>query len=285
MPQTIRPDVTVTPGPSVSEIRKAVRAAIVGGTYLPGALLSVGRVAADAGCGRHRLDRVRLALADLQSDGLCAVAESADHVRVAVRRPAPAATERIAGWLHELIRAGVHPPHSALPERQKLSLAMVAPVAVVTSALRLLANESVIVMDGTQRPTVTWAPDLPGAPDLRSLLSRLAEMKLPRAALDLSDIRKACSLTHNWWHTRNVPDPDKHLQVFLGLAAAAEHLLPFAAQRHPRNPEVLPILRRAAVTALADRPVDPYEQVWRTALLGAAVREVSKLALGPGRTA
>lgn len=280
VPTAIQSDSSVLSGPTVDEIREAVRASIAGGAYLQGALLSVGRIAADVGCARHRLDRVRLAVTDLQSDGLCSLTESADLVRIAVRRPAPAATQRVADWLHELIRAGVHPPHSALPSRQTLARAMVTPPSVVTSALRLLADENVITL-GWQRPTVTWTPDLPGAPDLVDLRSRLAAIGLPPGAPDFSSIRQTCSLTRTWWTRRTVPHPDKHRATFGELAAATADLMPMAAFRHAHNPDALTILRRAAVTALADWPSDPYGQVWRTACLGASVREVTLLAMGP----
>ncbi|MCX5094084.1 hypothetical protein OOK36_35525 [Streptomyces sp. NBC_00365] len=52
-----------------------------------------------------------------------------------------------------------------------------------------------------------------------------------------------------------------------------------AVRQHEGVQTVRTKLRQAALTALAERPTDRWEQIWRAACLGALVREIYQLNL------
>ncbi|MEU8560568.1 GntR family transcriptional regulator [Streptomyces cyaneofuscatus] len=266
-------------GPSVPEIADRVRQSIASGEYAPGSLLSAGRIAADTGCSAASVQRAELALRDLQAEDLVTVSSS-NRIRVAGSKEVVDRAVQIAAWLRLLIQAGVYPPASPLPARTLLSRALVSAPPDVTSALRQLDKEKVLVCLRGTRPVVRPEPPflVASPPEMASLLSRLGVAALPDTDLSHTGIREICHRAHSWWHSRITPHPETLHHTVRALTAAAEYLIPLAVRRYPDDPEVHATLRRAAVTALAVCSPDSDSQIWRAACLGAAVLEILNLA-------
>lgn len=266
-------------GPGVREITERIRESVANGSYPPGSLLAVGRIAAEVGCPLVSVGRVRLAVRDLEAEGLITFS-SADRIHVAYRSEAVDRPDQIAAWLCVLIQAGVYPPGSKLPTRLALGRALVSAQPFVADGLQLLHEQNVVTnRNGVRtvvRPTLPF-PVVP-PPDVDSLLPRLWDMALPGMDLSPTGIRAVCHRAHTWWRSRLAPHPETLHHTLRTLAAAAEYLLPLAAGQHPNNPDVHATLRRTAVTALAAGPSNSDGQIWRAACLGAAVREVLDLA-------
>ncbi|MFF2650450.1 GntR family transcriptional regulator [Streptomyces sp. NPDC058045] len=264
------------PGPSVRAVADYVRASIANGAYPPGSSTSAGRIATEMGCPRAILGRVQLALADLEAEGLVTFPQP-HRVRVGGEEAQPLdRVAQTADWLRLLIQAGVYLPAHPLPTRSVLGRALVTPEAIVTQAIGALHVEKIVTAYRGSRVIVR--PELPfkaaEPPDLDRLVRRLEAAALPDADLRPTRIRELCQQSRTWWHTRFTPHPEVLTQTFRALVAAAAHLVPLAASRYPGYQEVQPVLRRTAVTALTELPQDSDTKVWRTAVLGAAVREV-----------
>ncbi|HWU06468.1 MAG TPA: GntR family transcriptional regulator [Streptomyces sp.] len=262
-------------GPGVREITERMRELIATGTYPPGSLLGIGRIAAEVEGPAPQLERVRLAARDLEAEGLLTLTP-AGRIRIAGRSVAVDRPAQIAAWLRVLIQAGVYQPSHHLPTRPALTLMLVARPHDVTRAIHLLHEEGVTSPSRGGRACLRAKLPFPvvPAPDMESLISRLATLALPDTNLSHTAIGDMCRRARTQWHGRRAPDPQALHRMRRALAAAAEHLLPMAATRYPNDPYVYAVLRRTAVTALATVPPDRLDQCWRTACLGAAVREV-----------
>ncbi|MGW2840592.1 GntR family transcriptional regulator [Streptomyces sp. NPDC001493] len=186
----------------------------------------------------------------------------------------------IADWLITLIRAGVYPPMSQLPSLATLATAMVSDHVAVARALRLLDQQDFIAVRHGVRPVVLATVPVPvlAPADLSRLLTRLKPLVLPDTDLSGTGIAEMCRRARARWATRSFALAREQAEIFGALATAAHHLIPLAAEKHPHHPDVLTPLRRAAVTALAEDPPTVAARSWRTACLGAAVREVLVLA-------
>ncbi|MFB8086919.1 GntR family transcriptional regulator [Streptomyces sp. NPDC055992] len=267
------------PGPSVAEIVERTRQSVATGAYPPGRLLTLKRVAADAHCPAACLDRVRLAVRDLEADGLITLSPS-NQVRIAARDEATDRPEEIAAWLRTLIQAGVYPPGSALPTRPALCRAMVSPQSSVAGALALLHDRGVVHNRAGVRTAVRAVLpfDVTPPPDLTSLLPRLKESALPETDLSHTGIRETCFRSHTWWRSRLTPHPETLRHTTRALTAAAAYLLPLVTSWHPDDADLHATARRTAVTALADEPSGSDASLWRVACLGASVLETLLLA-------
>ncbi|MFF2929081.1 hypothetical protein [Streptomyces mirabilis] len=60
-----------------------------------------------------------------------------------------------------------------------------------------------------------------------------------------------------------MPAPDKADEIFGTLVNAGAHLVSQAVRQHEGVQTVRTKLRQAALTALAERPTDRWEQIWR----------------------
>ncbi|CQR61784.1 GntR family transcriptional regulator [Streptomyces leeuwenhoekii] len=264
------------PGPSVSDIAGSVRQAISRGTYTPGTLLGMSRIAAEQ--DTPTVERVELALQDLQREGLVTISYS-KRVRVAGNTPSTDRPTQIATWIRYLIQSAVYPPHSELPPVRSLALSLVSAPAEITTALRMLEDQNVVQRRPGQRALVLPAQPFPVAPpsDLDDLLTSLHHRALPGTRLTGAEVLTTCRRTRTWWTSRRTPPPDAVDRLVRTLITAAARLIPQAAQQHQGNRDVTTLLRRTAITALAEQPTDSGEQVWRAACLAAAVRELSQL--------
>ncbi|MCX5395578.1 hypothetical protein [Streptomyces sp. NBC_00102] len=186
----------------------------------------------------------------------------------------------IADWVITLIRAGVYPPMSQLPARAKLAVALVSDQNAVARAVRLLRESEFILVERGARPVVlaTLPVTVTAPPELSGLLGRLEPLALPRTDLSGTGIKEMCRRSRARWATRSFSFPRERSEIFGALATAAHHLIPIVAEQHAHHPDVLALLRTAAVTALAEDPTTVAAQVWRSACLGAAVRELLPLA-------
>ncbi|MEU4486607.1 GntR family transcriptional regulator [Streptomyces purpurascens] len=264
------------PGPSVSAIADTVRRAITDGAHPPGSLLGARRIATQVGA--PTVERVDLALQDLQREGLLNISPS-KRVRVVGRAQRAERPEQIAEWLRYLIQSGVYPPYTVLPPLQPLARSLVSSTPDVTEALRLLAKQHILLIRRGHRALVLPDPPFPTAapPDLDDLILALTRRATPDEQLTATDVLAACTQTHSWWASRTLPPPDKADVLIATLTAAVTRLVSRAAEHHCQDPEVRTILRRAAVTALKERPSDRWEQIWRTACLGTLVRDLYQL--------
>ncbi|MET8183991.1 GntR family transcriptional regulator [Streptomyces sp. NPDC005336] len=183
------------PGPSVSDIADRVRGAISNGTYPPGSLLAARPIAADVGA--PTLDRVDLALQDLQREGLIDISPS-KRARVAGSTMLQGPAERIAAWLRFLIQSGVFPPRSAMPSVQPLARSLVSSTPDVSSALHLLADRQVLLIQRGHRTVVHPVPPFTVAipPELDDLALKLTCRALPKVRPTGTDILAACRQTH-----------------------------------------------------------------------------------------
>lgn len=202
----------------------------------------------------------------------------ADQPTTGTRRP-DRPTE-IADWIVTLIRAGVYPPMSQLPARAKLAVAMVSDQNAVAMAVRFLREREFILVERGARPVVlaTLPEPVTAPPDLSSLLMRLKPLTLPRTDLSGTGIKEMCRRSRARWATRSFSIPRERVEIFGALVTAAHHLIPVVAEENSHHPDALTLLRRAAVTALAEDPTTVSAKAWRAACLGAAVRELLPLA-------
>lgn len=264
------------PGPGVSDIADRVRHAIHNGTYPSGSLLGASRIVAEIGA--PTVERVDLALQDLQREGLITISPS-KRVRVAGSALPEDRPQQIAAWLRFLIQSGVYPPQGALPRVQPLARSLVSSTPDVSRALRLLADQQVLLVGRGRRTTVHPAPPFPVAipPDLDDLVRELNRRALPGVRLTGTDLQAACSQARSWWSSRTMPPPGKADELFAMLVTAGARLTSQAVRHQHellRDHDARTTLRQTAITALAKRPSDRWEQIWRAACLGVLVREI-----------
>ncbi|MFC9131908.1 GntR family transcriptional regulator [Streptomyces sp. NPDC057099] len=267
------------PGPSAGDIADRVRHAISSGTYPPGSLLAATRIATETGA--PTVERVDLALQDLQREGLITISPS-KRARVAGSSMPEDRPQQIATWLRFLIQSGVYPPNSALTPVQPLARSLVSSTPDVSRALRLLADQQVLITERGRRTLVHPSPPFSvAAPtSLDDLILELNRHARPRLQLTGKDILAACSQTHTSWSSRTLPDPGKAHDLSGTLVTAGAHLASQAIRNlheHPRDRDARTTIRRLAATALAEQPSNRWEQTWRAACLGALVREVYDL--------
>ncbi|MEU4659493.1 GntR family transcriptional regulator [Streptomyces sp. NPDC023723] len=268
------------PGPNVHEIAERVRRAIRDGDYPSGSTLGLRRVAQDTAA--TTLERVELALHDLQGEGLVTISPTR-RTRVTGQATHHSRPEQIADWLHFLIRSGVYPPGTALPCLQTLARSLVTSPPEVVSALRLLADQQVLVVRHGRRAAVRATLPFPVAqpPDLDDLARKLRARAAPGPPPPAETVLAACRQTHAWWSSRVIPPPRiVDLRVHILLTACAG-LVPLTAPQLPPSRDTQALLRQAAVTALASQPADESERTWRAACLGALVRHLHLLHTTP----
>lgn len=258
-----------------------LRASIEDRSYLPGRVLTVRRVAADASMPSSQLDEVRRGLRVLHDEGFLSLTPGG-RVRIAAAAEERERPALIAAWLRELIQAGVYPPGAPLPTRWSLCRAMVSPERPVTRALHYLHDEHVVLLKARREPLVRELPFVvEPSVDLDSLLDRVPAVDRPEGVdLSFSAIRRACEMTRTWWAHRTAGSPEEVAQVHRSLAVVATYLVPWVGDVRAHRHATAATLRRTAVTAAADVPADFYQQVWRAACLGSAVQEVVQLSRG-----
>ncbi|WP_437009894.1 GntR family transcriptional regulator [Streptomyces sp. enrichment culture] len=265
------------PGPSVHEIAERVRRAIRDGDYPSGSTLPLRRVAQDTAA--PTLNRVELALQDLQCEGLVTISPSW-RTRVTGSTPHHSRPAQIADWLNILIRSGVYPPGTALPCLRTLARSLVSSPPDVVAALRLLAGQQVLVTRHNRRSSVRTTLPFPVAepPHLDDLARELRARATPGPSPTAETVLAACQRTHAWWSCRATPPPqdvDLHVNI---LVTACSGL---ATTRHPGHRDMETLLRQTAVTALAEPPTDESARIWRAASLGALIRELHLLHTTP----
>ncbi|MFI8194028.1 GntR family transcriptional regulator [Streptomyces sp. NPDC085946] len=260
------------PGPDVSDVADQVRHALVSGMYPPGSKLGANRIAREAGAPVGRVD---LALQDLQREGLVTISPG-KQVRAVGNGMPKDRPQQIAAWLRFLIQSGVYPPGSTLPRVRPLARSLVSSNAAAASALRLLADQQVLLASRGQGPVVHPAPPFPVAapPDLGDLVRELDRRAVPGVQPTGQHVLAACDQTHAWWWSRTMPPPDKADEAVGILVTAGTHLVSQAARRHQADCDVQTKLRQMAVTVLAQRPSARWEHIWRAACLGALVRDL-----------
>lgn len=268
------------PGPRVAEIAERLRKLIADGTYPPGTSLSALHLSdeAEAAGIPAPVERVRLALRDLTAEG-SAVTNGARRIWVAggaepVERPA-----QIAAWMRTLIQARVYPPQSPLPARLLLARDFLATARDTGAALHILGGEKVLNRSKAYRPIVRADlpfPVDPGPFDLGARVEQLRAKAVTGTTLLFSEVRAACQQVQVWWRVRHTPRPDVLERIFRTLITAAACAIPRVVELRPSAPDadVGAVLRRTAITALVDLPVDPLERLWRTACLATAVLQV-----------
>ncbi|WP_018546160.1 GntR family transcriptional regulator [Streptomyces sp. LaPpAH-108] len=273
------------PGPQVVAIADRVRKSIKDGEYPPGSWLNVGRIATEAGCMQASVERARLALRDLEAEGLVIFHPWSGRPRVAGEAKKPDRPTRIAGWLRVLIAEGVYPPYSNLPTGQQLAHALLAQSSDVTAAMRILAAEKILnYRPGMRLLRKPWPPptDIAPPPEIADLAQKLRGLVTEDQDLSSSNIRITCQRARNWWRCRSTPPADQLEDTFRTLVAAASHLFTLLETR-PACQDTDTLLRRTAITALAELPDDSQERVWRTACLAVAVLELQQAATALAR--
>lgn len=135
---------SIPPRPPIAEVAARITDAISQGVFLPGAVLSRKRLAAQFG---ESTERVRLALIDLTDAGVteergrCHVVLRSRVTDLAAQQRRTRFQRHLAGRLRDQIAAGVYPPGSALPSQYALGRAFVTSADMVSAALHLLAAE------------------------------------------------------------------------------------------------------------------------------------------------
>ncbi|WP_432061524.1 hypothetical protein [Streptomyces sp. S1] len=268
------------PGPSVKEIADSLRKLITDGTYPPGTSLSASHLAdeAEAAGTPAPVERVRLALRDLTTEGTM-VTNGARRTWVAgggasVERPV-----QIAAWMRTLIQARVYPPQSPLPARLLLARDFLATSRDTGAALRILGAEKVLKRSTAYRPVVRADLPFPLDPGPFNLGARVEELRskaITGITFPFSEVRATCQQVQVWWRVRHTPRPDVLERVFRTLITAAAYGIPRVVELYPNSPDadVRTVLRRTAITALADLPAELLERLWRTACLATAVHQL-----------
>ncbi|MGW0489080.1 hypothetical protein [Streptomyces olivaceus] len=270
-------------GPNASAVADRVRRDIRNGVHSPGSTLGLHRIAESTAA--PTLERVELALQDLQGEGLVTISPGR-HTRVTGGTVHASRPQQIAAWLFFLIRSGVYPPGTHLPPLLPLSRSLVSSVPDTVSALRLLTAQKVLLArPGRRRAVCTAQPVLitepPGLQDLVDEMRRRAAPNQPQPTP--VTVLTACKQTHVWWSRRAIPNPQELDDRFKTLTTACANLVAQALDHSP-GPDVQAALRQAAVTALAEHPADVWERTWRAASLGALVRNLPLLILPPRPT-
>ncbi|MFD8062553.1 GntR family transcriptional regulator [Streptomyces cyaneofuscatus] len=264
--------------PPVTGIADYLRSRIADGTLPPGSLLGARRITAELCLAPVSAVRVKLALADLQAEGLV----EANRTGIRVTGAPEGRTERsvqVAQWLRTLIREGVYPPGSALPRVTDLPRPLVTPRPVISSAMALLDDEGTVRSGVGGRAIVVQDPGFAvAAPlDLTTVDRRLALAGWAGSDTSPQRVRETCRRARGWWNHRVTPAPGRVPHTHRTLISMAAHLIP-AAHAHHQTPQAEATMRRAAVTALAPQPACANTQLWRTACLAAAVLELQELA-------
>ncbi|MDJ1136281.1 GntR family transcriptional regulator [Streptomyces iconiensis] len=272
---------TESPSPPVEQIARHIRNSLKNGTYPPGALLPVGRIATRLGAPHSS---VRLALADLAASG---TVEMHNEGRARVpgvdrHRNLPG---QIAAWLRTLIASDVLPIGKRLPSRAELSRIVVTNAQPVNEALQILAGEQVIKFGPSLRPFVPPGTRIPEEPDTSAAC---ASQLQPAQQLDddsdlrPSAIRESVRKAHTWWRRRLSPHPASLEHCIGHLCAARQHLTPSALATDARlsahasgTPRA--VARRALVTEAALQDPAADLRIWRTACLATAVNDLLRL--------
>ncbi|MYQ48775.1 GntR family transcriptional regulator [Streptomyces sp. SID4985] len=272
------------PGPQVVAIADRVRKLIKDGEYPAGSWLNVSRIATEAGCMAVSVERARVALRDLEAEGLITFNPSSSRPRVVGEAKEPDQPTRIAGWLRVLIAEGVYPPYSNLPTGVQLARALATQPRDVTAAMRILATEKILnYRPNMRRLRKPWPPtDVAPPPEIADLAQKLRGLVAGDLDLSPSNVRIVCQRARNWWRCRITPPVDQLEVTFRTLVGAASHLFTLLETR-PAYQDMDTLLRRTAVTALVELPDDFQERVWRTACLAVAVLELQEVATALAR--
>ncbi|MGW4442011.1 hypothetical protein [Streptomyces sp. NPDC004682] len=266
-------------GPSVEELSDQIRKSVADGDYPPGLVMPMRKVAAEVGYTQSSVVRVELAVSDLQAEGLVTV-EPYHRFRIVGAATTHRPT-RLADWLRVLIEGGVYPPSNPLPLVQQLARTISSSPQYVTLALRQLSDENLLHFEPGRRPSLRYSHPLiaGGGPTLEELISRVRRRAeaLPAPAPGHDPLRQVCQRLGLWWRTRHMPQPAELDQALVRLIAAVEPLIRSSVARHPHDPRVQSIVRRAALTASAPPPNDLDLRMWRAACLSTAVRELLDL--------
>ncbi|MFJ5938603.1 hypothetical protein [Streptomyces sp. NPDC093071] len=268
------------PGPSVTEIADHLRKLIADGTCPPGTSLSALHLAdeAEKEGTPAPVERVRLALRDLTAEGTTVINDARRTWVAGSAAPVERPTQ-IAAWLRTLIQARVYLPQSPLPARLMLARDFLATSRDTGAALRILGAEKVLKRSTAYRPVVRADLPFPLDPGPFNLGARVEELRgkaITGITFPFSEVRATCRQVQVWWRVRHTPRPDVLERVFRTLITAAAYGIPRVVELYPSAPDadVRTVLRRTAITALADLPADPLEHLWRTACLAAAVLQV-----------
>ncbi|MEU9120578.1 hypothetical protein AB0C96_12075 [Streptomyces sp. NPDC048506] len=262
---------TTPPWVPIADVARRIKKQIEAGSYLSGAVLAPGRLAADLALP---LPSVHLALSDLAAEG---VVEPKGNNRVGV--PGPHLEQDRPGQLAELIKKfmqqGVFPPGVALPERRELCRILVTGQGPLSVAVQSLFDEGVLELGAFRRPTVCRdAAKRPKTP---------AELPGPAPDLTLraSQIREVVHRTRGWWNARLSPVPSALDEAIAQLGAAA-HQLVGRARCGPIPPttthqQVSALIARTAVIAAAMHRPHSQLRVWHAACLATAVGDLQAL--------
>ncbi|MGW4289595.1 hypothetical protein ACWEIK_21990 [Streptomyces sp. NPDC004673] len=259
------------PGPTVRQLTTRIRRSITTGTYPPGSVHNVRDLAREVGLLDRSFIRIELALLDLETEGLVTV-DARKRFRVGKHTTDKAMY--VTDLLRVLIEGGVFAqPPALLPSASNLARSLIASYAEVRTALGKLADDRLVDLGNTRRPSLRAdhplvAKNPPTLPDLAAQL-RAHAAGTSRPTDD--DVRQICRQVRNWWRMRSTPLKPELDQAVASLCSATEWLMQRAAMAHLAASDDISHLRWTAIIATATPPDDLAAQAWRAACLSAAV--------------
>ncbi|MEU2516597.1 GntR family transcriptional regulator [Streptomyces syringium] len=185
-------------------LAERITEAIEKGTYPAGSRLVPSALAADL---KESVPRVKLAIVDLMTAGI--VEWRGRHLHVTTPGAERDMPERLAVRIREQIAAGVYLPGTPLPTRPELARTfMVSPVPL-SAALRLLADDGLLLLRQASRATVApaaaRAAKVPAAGE--SVLLAARDRQETRPGTRPIVIREAARTARSWWMSRFIPHP------------------------------------------------------------------------------
>ncbi|MEU2874152.1 DUF6415 family natural product biosynthesis protein [Streptomyces olivoreticuli] len=265
----------------VAVIAERITDAIEAGIYPAGSRLVLDRLATDLNETRAR---VKLAVADLVTSGLVEWRGSRPHVTTpgAQRTNMP---ERLAARIRAQIAVGVYPPGTPLPTRHELARTFMVSLAPLSAALRLLADDGLVLLPYASRATVAKTAEAAQVPTAGMdviLASRDGQSPCPDTRPIV--IRECARIARSWWKNRFIPHPATLDHQLNQLHQFARHLL-HQVQNHgaalpPDSGEsrsLHQVIARAAEADAVPRPADLELRVWHGACLATAVTDLLTL--------
>ncbi|MGW4735201.1 hypothetical protein ACWEQC_39690 [Streptomyces shenzhenensis] len=265
-------------GPSVCDAAAHLARAIETHDLGPGTVVSATRIASAL---ETPVQRVRLAIQDLLSARILIRTHTGQTVVPGSRGLIDHPT-RIAEWLTLLVDTGVYPAGTLLPPQPALAQSLVSKRSDVRTALRQLHAGKVLACHPGQRPLVRPYRPAPPPPDLHHAITRLRHASTADAGVvdtSAAAVREAARTARTWWAHRANPARDLLTQCRHQFSTAAGHRISQLAAT--TSADTLVLLRRTAVTALAEWPDVGEDLIWRTACLGADLVQLLSLTEPP----
>ncbi|MGY3056205.1 DNA-binding transcriptional MocR family regulator [Streptomyces sp. TE3672] len=264
----------------VPQLVAAVRERITAGYYVPGSRLTLTELRDATGCDA---DTLRPALDQLAATGIVEAVNG--RWRVVDDLPAGHAARRAAQLLGTVIGQGGYPPDAGLPGRRELTRILLAPAAVVTQALAVLADQRVLYFSGGSQPRVVSSLSGRRPAVWRERLFAIAreDPARPRqsAPFNRPDIQAARDAAINRWRRGTCPPDEDMTRQETRQGEALKRLASNAYDRAVRQlPHEHPGLRQAAVRVLVcwDLPTEDvplHERLYRSTVLATALADLA----------